>query len=120
MPYDDDSDASMEEESDFDFDDDDDEVFETKAPAKKTTTKKAPAKAPAKKAPAKKVSAKPASKKAVIGVDESEDEDDFVQEDTTNKPKKTVEQIYQKKTQLEHILLRPDTYSKLNCCLVVC
>ena len=24
--------------------------------------------------------------------------------------KKTVEQIYQKKTQLEHILLRPDTY----------
>ncbi len=26
---------------------------------------------------------------------------------------KTVEQIYQKKTQLEHILLRPDTYSKL-------
>ena len=25
---------------------------------------------------------------------------------------KTVEQIYQKKTQLEHILLRPDTYSK--------
>lgn len=28
------------------------------------------------------------------------------------KAKKTVEQIYQKKTQLEHILLRPDTYSK--------
>lgn len=26
--------------------------------------------------------------------------------------KKTVEQIYQKKTQLEHILLRPDTYSE--------
>lgn len=26
--------------------------------------------------------------------------------------KKTVEEIYQKKTQLEHILLRPDTYSK--------
>ena len=25
---------------------------------------------------------------------------------------KTIEQIYQKKTQLEHILLRPDTYSK--------
>ena len=24
--------------------------------------------------------------------------------------KKTIEQIYQKKTQLEHILLRPDTY----------
>jgi hypothetical protein len=26
--------------------------------------------------------------------------------------KKTVEEMYQKKTQLEHILLRPDTYSK--------
>jgi len=26
--------------------------------------------------------------------------------------KKTIEQIYQKKTQLEHILLRPDTYGK--------
>jgi DNA topoisomerase II len=25
---------------------------------------------------------------------------------------KTVEEIYQKKSQLEHILLRPDTYSK--------
>jgi DNA topoisomerase II len=25
---------------------------------------------------------------------------------------KSVEEIYQKKTQLEHILLRPDTYSK--------
>jgi DNA topoisomerase II len=26
--------------------------------------------------------------------------------------KKTIEEMYQKKTQLEHILLRPDTYSK--------
>ena len=26
------------------------------------------------------------------------------------KQKQTIEQIYQKKTQLEHILLRPDTY----------
>ena len=25
-------------------------------------------------------------------------------------PEKTIEEIYQKKTQLEHILLRPDTY----------
>lgn len=25
---------------------------------------------------------------------------------------KTIEQIYQKKTQLEHILLRPDSYSE--------
>lgn len=29
-----------------------------------------------------------------------------------NGKKKTVEEMYQKKTQLEHILLRPDTYSK--------
>lgn len=28
------------------------------------------------------------------------------------KKEKTVEQIYQKKTQLEHILLRPDSYSE--------
>lgn len=31
---------------------------------------------------------------------------------TTEKSTKTVEEIYQKKTQLEHILLRPDTYSE--------
>lgn len=31
---------------------------------------------------------------------------------------KTIEQTYQKKTQLEHILLRPDTYS--TCCAVRC
>ena len=29
---------------------------------------------------------------------------------SNNKSKKTVEETYQKKTQLEHILLRPDTY----------
>jgi hypothetical protein len=31
----------------------------------------------------------------------------------SSKQTKTVEEIYQKKTPLEHILLRPDTYSKL-------
>jgi hypothetical protein len=31
-----------------------------------------------------------------------------------NGKKKTVEEMYQKKTQLEHILLRPDTYSKFS------
>lgn len=30
----------------------------------------------------------------------------------SKKKKKPVEEMYQKKTQLEHILLRPDTYSK--------
>lgn len=46
-------------------------------------------------------------------------DDSFDDEDLENtKPKavggksKTVEEIYQKKTQLEHILARPDTYSK--------
>lgn len=27
----------------------------------------------------------------------------------------TIEQMYQKKTQLEHILLRPDTYGRFQC-----
>jgi hypothetical protein len=36
-----------------------------------------------------------------------------------NGKKKTVEEMYQKKTQLEHILLRPDTYSKFSKELVV-
>jgi DNA topoisomerase II len=31
---------------------------------------------------------------------------------TKAKGGKTIEQTYQKKTQLEHILLRPDTYSE--------
>lgn len=30
----------------------------------------------------------------------------------SSKEEKTIEEMYQKKTQLEHILLRPDTYSK--------
>lgn len=32
--------------------------------------------------------------------------------ESSNAGGRTIEQIYQKKTQLEHILLRPDTYSK--------
>ena len=31
---------------------------------------------------------------------------------TNNKQKNTIEEIYQKKSQIEHILSRPDTYSK--------
>ena len=31
-------------------------------------------------------------------------------EDRGGRKKQTIEAIYQKKTQLEHILLRPDTY----------
>jgi hypothetical protein len=33
--------------------------------------------------------------------------------------KKTVEEIYQKKTQLEHILARPDTYSTYQSCVQI-
>ena len=32
----------------------------------------------------------------------------------TTKKEKSVEEIYQKKSQLEHILLRPDTCNELN------
>ena len=32
---------------------------------------------------------------------------------------RTVEQIYQKKTQLEHILLRPDTYGAFCSCVLL-
>jgi DNA topoisomerase-2 len=41
-----------------------------------------------------------------------EDDSDDVKAPVVKKAnkKKTVEEIYQKKTQLEHILLRPDTY----------
>ena len=36
------------------------------------------------------------------------------------KRSKTIEETYQKKTQLEHILLRPDTYSKYQVSCLVC
>ena len=35
---------------------------------------------------------------------------EYSEEDTTGKKRLSVERIYQRKTQLEHILLRPDTY----------
>jgi len=44
-------------------------------------------------------------------LDESEYDEDYVfHKERKISKNKTVEQIYQKKTQLEHILLRPDTY----------
>lgn len=46
--------------------------------------------------------------------DDFSDEDSFLQAATSSKKqngkKLSIERIYQKKTQLEHILLRPDTY----------
>jgi DNA gyrase/topoisomerase IV subunit B len=42
--------------------------------------------------------------------EESSDSDSYAPKTTKPKKKLSVERIYQKKTQLEHILLRPDTY----------
>jgi hypothetical protein len=42
--------------------------------------------------------------------EESSDSDSYAPKITKPKKKLSVERIYQKKTQLEHILLRPDTY----------
>lgn len=135
-----DSDVSMmldDEFSDFQAEessDDDDFFDENIAPKKKVTTKKAAAtKAPAKKKAAAAGKGKKGKKAARPA---SDDEDDFeISRETqgilsnrdgnveaaeskqsgATKKKKTIEETYQKKTQLEHILLRPDTYSKSLC-----
>eukprot|EP00586_Coscinodiscus_wailesii_P022889 CAMPEP_0172499578 /NCGR_PEP_ID=MMETSP1066-20121228/128235_1 /TAXON_ID=671091 /ORGANISM="Coscinodiscus wailesii, Strain CCMP2513" /LENGTH=1565 /DNA_ID=CAMNT_0013273369 /DNA_START=67 /DNA_END=4764 /DNA_ORIENTATION=+ len=81
------------------------------AAAKKPQAKKAPAKKPSKKATKKAKSKGPESESDIEIMDMDED-NDFNDDDSgsNDAPKKTVEQMYQKKTQLEHILLRPDTY----------
>ncbi|KAG7377911.1 DNA topoisomerase 2-beta [Phytophthora pseudosyringae] len=83
------------------------------AGAKKTTTKKA--KTPSKKktkADAWDSDASDESEGSVYDVDDSGDEALAAAnaEEGKGTPKQSIEQIYQKKTQLEHILLRPDTY----------
>jgi len=103
-------------EEDF-FGSDEEEVENRPSPkkAKKVVTKTAPAK----KAPAaKKVSTKAATSASTIAMDVDEDEEDApvllssnaVNAGAKKSKKKTVEEMYQKKSQLEHILLRPDTY----------
>jgi len=96
-----------------------------KAAVKKAPTKKVAAKkAPKKKGGTKKASGKMPLKQKNIETEENssnmDDTDDISLDDVgviennknenSNKPKKTIEEMYQKKTQLEHILLRPDTY----------
>lgn len=131
---------AMDEESEFEDygaevsdDDDDDYAMENAAPAaKKKTSKPAAAKKTKKAAaaPSKKnnktngssAAALKTNKNADNMVDDSIDDDDmdFDADDSTKKSssstetktKKTIEQTYQKLTQLEHILKRPDTYSK--------
>ena len=126
------SDASfVVDDSEDDFiasDDDDFELVENVAPkskakSKSTKAKAAPKKtAAAKKAPAKKkAAASSKSKKAALDslTNFDSDDDDMSIEDvaaptktkkSSSDKEKSIEQIYQKKTQLEHILLRPDTY----------
>jgi len=102
------------------------DLFSTKA--KKSAAPK-PVKAPAAAKPTKAstaakpaAAAKPAKKKAPVSDDDEDDGDDFGSDEEVAPKKATkkksarpdddrpVEEVYQKKTQLEHILLRPDTY----------
>lgn len=49
----------------------------------------------------------------IAGMNSSSEEEIVIpkkKKGVTNKPEKSVEEIYQKKSQLEHILIRPDTY----------
>ncbi|KAG7397458.1 DNA topoisomerase 2-beta [Phytophthora boehmeriae] len=93
------------------------------APAKKKKTTTAKVTAAAKKVQTKKTKKAPAKKKkdkwdsdaseSEASADDEEDEDTdapTAQQEESGTPKQSIEQIYQKKTQLEHILLRPDTY----------
>lgn len=127
-----DVDMSYASDASFVMDSDDDgsdfEFVENVAPkAKKSTKAKAAPKKTAgaakKAAPkTKKAAASSKSKKAALdsltNLD-SDDDDDMSIEDVAAPPskakskkveEKSIEQMYQKKTQLEHILLRPDTY----------
>ncbi|GMK55253.1 hypothetical protein CspeluHIS016_0203090 [Cutaneotrichosporon spelunceum] len=112
--------------SDFRYDDSDSDAFVE--PVK--PTKKAPAKTAAPKATAKPAAKKAAPKKPLATKrnlpNDSISEDDFSMDDTPAKPKYPVEddeeglrpkgpaksasEMYQKLSQLEHVLKRPDTY----------
>uniref|UniRef100_A0A7E4ZZX8 DNA topoisomerase 2 n=1 Tax=Panagrellus redivivus TaxID=6233 RepID=A0A7E4ZZX8_PANRE len=98
------------DESDIVISDDSD--FEASPKAKKTPAKKAPA-AKKEKVPAKPKAAPKTPKSPKKNADTSstkENADESVFKSIDNNKKKTIEDIYQKKSQLEHILLRPDTY----------
>lgn len=86
------SDDYFNDDSDAEFDEENVVVSKPKAASKKTTSKKTAL------APSKNVGNVP--KETASGKVKSAKEG------------KTIEEIYQKKTQLEHILLRPDTYSE--------
>ncbi|KAJ3160651.1 DNA topoisomerase 2 [Geranomyces michiganensis] len=84
--------------------------------AKKPATKATATRAAPKAAPKPRAPAKPKAKAALSEVNANEDEN-TVAVPAASKAKaivkaepKSIEEIYQKKTQLEHILIRPDTY----------
>uniref|UniRef100_A0A7S1Z3I8 DNA topoisomerase 2 n=1 Tax=Ditylum brightwellii TaxID=49249 RepID=A0A7S1Z3I8_9STRA len=110
-----DSDSEMDDfvvDSESDFDDD--EFDEENIVPKKQATKKSSSKAPKKAAAAKKTTKKKAPVLSVADDNVMEEEEEIEvtapKKKSSGGKKKTVEQIYQKKSQLEHILLRPDTY----------
>lgn len=111
-------DAIMLDESDYEedfFDEDSDFEEENAAPVVKKAKAKANSK---KKAPGAKTKKSAHGSNGSTILAQSKNAGNIPK---TGKSKKTVEQIYQKKSQLEHILLRPDTYSKSprwNLCLV--
>lgn len=84
-------------------------VTKPKAPKKVTAAGEAKKKALVKKAPAKK-KAKYSDEDDVSSFAGSDDE--VARPEKASPAKQSIEQIYQKKTQLEHILLRPDTYGE--------
>jgi DNA topoisomerase-2 len=100
------------DELSFRNDDDSDFSFDEK------DTRKMPASFKKAAGTTKAASSKPSKKsaKAVEVVENVKAPAAVLKEKSVNKSKeKTIEETYQKKTQLEHILLRPDTYSKCLC-----
>ena len=110
------------DDSDFDFDCEN--IAPVSSKQKTTTTSTKRSKTVPKKTTKKQ--ANPASDEnsiKVLGERSLNEDNNQNSEISTEKTKsksgksKTVEQIYQKKSQLEHILLRPDTYSKYIKCV---
>ncbi|KAF1329649.1 DNA topoisomerase 2, partial [Globisporangium splendens] len=87
-------------------------VAKAKAPAKKkvSAADDAKKKAPAKKPAAKKKNSKFSDESDISSYAGSDVEMNGGDRGEPSPAKQSIEQIYQKKTQLEHILLRPDTY----------
>ncbi|KAK3845306.1 MAG: DNA topoisomerase [Linnemannia gamsii] len=110
------------ESDNFSMSQDDSDGFEPEAPQKAAKPKAAPKKAStaaSKPKPAKVAATKAAavSKKRKLDSPSDRDDDDATppppkssKKHTDYNENKTIEEIYQRKTPLEHILLRPDTY----------